>query len=63
MNKSPLLVGEVGIPFDLYQKKAYKTGDESDQISALDATMNALERNFASFTLWNYTADNSNDER
>ncbi len=61
MNKAPLLIGEVGIPFDLYQEKAYKTGDESDQINALDATMQALESNFASFTLWNYTADNTNE--
>jgi len=31
------------------------------QIQALNATMTALEKNFASFTLWNYTADNSNE--
>lgn len=60
MNNIPSLVGEVGIPFDLHQKKAYLTGDDSDQVKALDATMYALESNFANFTLWNYTSDNNN---
>jgi len=61
MMNAPLIVGEVGIPFDLDQKKAYRTGDESTAILAYDATMNALECNFVSFTLWNYTSDNSNE--
>jgi hypothetical protein len=60
MNHAPVLIGEVGIPFDLNDKKAYRTGDDSDQIQAMDATMYALESNFVAFTLWNYTADNSN---
>jgi hypothetical protein len=60
MNHAPLLIGEVGIPFDMQAKRAYRTGDFSMQIKALDATMAALEQNFVSFTLWNYTADNSN---
>jgi Glycoside hydrolase family 5 C-terminal domain/Cellulase (glycosyl hydrolase family 5) len=60
MNHAPTLIGEVGIPFDMQDKKAYRTGDFSMQIRALDATMTALEKNFVSFTLWNYTADNSN---
>jgi hypothetical protein len=57
---APTLIGEVGIPFDMQNGKAFRNGDFSMQIRALDATMTALERNFASFTLWNYTADNSN---
>jgi hypothetical protein len=61
MKNAPLVVGEVGIPFDLDQKKAYRTGDESTAIQAYDATMNALESNFVSFTLWNYTSDNTNE--
>jgi hypothetical protein len=60
MNGVPTLIGEVGIPFDLGKRKAYRTGDFSNQIRAMDATMAALESNFASFTLWNYTADNTN---
>jgi len=60
MNHIPTLIGEVGIPFDMQNKHAFRTGDFSMQIRALDATMTALEKNFASFTLWNYTADNTN---
>lgn len=60
MNGAPTLIGEVGIPFDLYDKKAYRDGDFSRQVLALDATMSALEANLLSFTLWVYTADNSN---
>jgi hypothetical protein len=60
MKNAPLLIGETGIPFDMQNKKAYRTGKFSMQIKALDATMVALEENLVSFTLWNYTADNSN---
>ena len=60
MNHAPTLIGEVGIPFDMQSKRAYRTGDFSMQIRALDATMTALEENFASFTWWNYTPDNTN---
>eukprot|EP00906_Rhabdomonas_costata_P013825 RCo019818 len=59
-NNVPPLVGEVGIAFDMGNKKAYKTGDFSMQLQALDCTMRALESNMVSFTLWNYTSDNSN---
>lgn len=60
MNGVPTLIGETGIPFDMRNKRAYRTGDFSLQIQALDATMQALETNLVSFTLWNYTADNTN---
>jgi hypothetical protein len=61
MGRVPTLIGECGIPFDLDGKRAYRTGDFSAQVRALDATMRALEANRASFTLWNYTADNTNE--
>jgi hypothetical protein len=57
---APTLIGEVGIPFDMGGKRAYRSGDFSTQVRALDATMAALERNLVNFTLWNYTADNTN---
>ena len=60
MNGAPTLLGEVGIPFDLDGKKAFRSGDFSRQVQALDASMAALEMNGLSFTLWNYAADNSN---
>ena len=61
MGGIPTVIGEVGIPFDLNNKQAYRTGNFSTQVEALNATMEALEENFASFTLWNYTADNTNE--
>ena len=57
---APALIGEVGIPFDMGKGRAYRTGDFSLQVRALDATMTALERSRVGFTLWNYTADNTN---
>ncbi len=56
----PTLIGEFGIPFDMYTKKAYETGDFSKQEQALDRSFQALEANLLHATLWNYTPDNSN---
>jgi hypothetical protein len=56
----PSVVGEFGIPFDLQNKKAYKTGNFDLQTIALDASYRALENNLMHSTLWNYTADNTN---
>ncbi len=57
----PTVVGEFGIPFDLQNKKAYKTGNFTIQTIALDASYSALENNLMHSTLWNYTADNTNE--
>ncbi len=56
----PTLIGETGIPFDLNDKAAYRSGDFSQQARALERTFRALEDNLLSCTLWNYTADNTN---
>lgn len=56
----PTVIGETGIPFNLHNKKAYRDGDFSKQIQAMDDTLQALEANLVNFSLWNYTADNSN---
>lgn len=60
MGDRPTLVGEFGIPFDLNGGAAYETGDFSDQAAVLDRSVNAVEENLLSYTLWNYTADNTN---
>ncbi len=60
MGSIPTLIGEFGIPFDLQDKRAYRTGDFSQQVQAMDRTFQALEANLLSGTLWNYTADNDN---
>ncbi len=60
MGTIPTLIGEFGIPFDMRDKRAYRTGDFSLQIKAMDASFRAMEANLLNCTLWNYTADNDN---
>jgi hypothetical protein len=54
----PTLIGEIGIAFDLNGSKAYRTGDYSVQIRAMDRTLQAADANLLSYTIWNYTPDN-----
>jgi hypothetical protein len=60
MGGLPTIIGEVGIPFDLNDRKAYKNGDFSAQEKALHRDLTALDDNLLSYTLWNYTSDNTN---
>lgn len=57
---APTLLGEFGIPFNLNDGAAYRTGDFHAQVQALDRSYEALEANLLNSTLWNYTADNTN---
>ncbi len=56
----PTLIGEVGIPFDLNGGRAYRSGNFGRQIRAMDRSLRAMEDALLSYTLWNYTADNTN---
>jgi hypothetical protein len=60
MGNAPVLIGEFGIAFDLDRKQAYLSGDYSRQIEALDRSLRAMDDNLMSFTIWNYTPDNTN---
>ena len=60
MGDVPILIGEFGIPFDMNGAAAYHTGDYTRQAQALDYNLRALDDNLLSYTLWNYTPDNSN---
>lgn len=60
MQHVPTVIGEFGIPFDMNNKKAYRTGDFSRQITALSMNYDALDSLLLHSTLWNYTADNTN---
>lgn len=60
LGSAPVVIGETGIPFDLDGKKAYQTGKFEQQEKAMDDVIQALDRNFVNYTLWNYTADNDN---
>ncbi len=59
MGNPPMLLGEFGIPYDINDHAAYKTGDYSVPEIALDANYRALEALLLNSTQWNYTADHS----
>jgi hypothetical protein len=61
MGGVPTLIGEFGIPFDLDDKSAYGSGDFSTHTYALDLYYDAMDANLLNCTIWNYTADNSNE--
>ena len=61
LGKVPTLLGEFGIPFDMNRARAFQTGDFAAQSRALDRSFQAIEANFLHCTIWNYTADNSNE--
>ncbi|KAK0384384.1 hypothetical protein NLU13_8471 [Sarocladium strictum] len=55
----PCILTEFGIPYDMDDKKAYKTGDYSSQSAALDANYFAVEgANLEGHCLWVYAAYN-----
>ncbi|VVT45565.1 uncharacterized protein SAPINGB_P000793 [Magnusiomyces paraingens] len=56
----PMFMSEIGIPYDLDNKQAYRTGDFSAQTRALDANHFALERAGLSYSLWVYSGRNTN---
>ncbi|TKA66993.1 hypothetical protein B0A55_11194 [Friedmanniomyces simplex] len=60
MGLHPCLYTEIGIPYDMDDQKAYRTGDYSSQAAAIDANHFAVEGSKAGgFTWWVYTASNS----
>ncbi|WFC96549.1 hypothetical protein MBRA1_003210 [Malassezia brasiliensis] len=59
LGEVPIVVGEVGIPFDVNDTLRRTPGDYSVQRTLLSALVSALERNLISFTLWNYNPANT----
>ncbi|KAF4126032.1 Glycoside hydrolase family 5 [Geosmithia morbida] len=55
----PCILSEFGIPYDMDDKAAYKTGDYSSQSAALDANYFAVEGSLLEgHCLWLYTTNN-----
>ena len=60
MGKHPMVFTEIGIPYDMDDKHAYKTGDYSSQTRAMDANHFAIEGSGSNgFTLWLYETENN----
>ena len=65
LGKYPTLIGEIGTPFDMDDKKSYGfssggryLGDYSSQEKALDASLNACDGGRAvNWTVWTYVGD------
>ncbi|POS85164.1 (Trans)glycosidase [Erysiphe pulchra] len=59
MGNHPCVLTEFGIPYDMDNQNAYKTGNYSSQSGALDANHYAIEgSNLAGYTLWLYMSEN-----
>ncbi|KAF3067359.1 hypothetical protein GL218_08556 [Daldinia childiae] len=59
MGNHPCILTEFGIPYDMDDKHAYKTGDYSSQSAAMDANHFAVEgAAMEGYTLWLYSATN-----
>ncbi|KAI3393164.1 hypothetical protein diail_4689 [Diaporthe ilicicola] len=59
MGNHPCVLTEFGIPFDMDDKYAYKTGDYSSQSAAMDANHFAVEGSrMEGYSLWVYCANN-----
>jgi hypothetical protein len=56
----PTVIGETGLPFDMNGKAAYRSGDFSAQEHLAGLLFDALDRALVSYTLWNYSATNTN---
>lgn len=62
MGNHPCLMTEFGIPYDMDDKKAYKTGDYSSQSAALDANYFAAEGSgMEGYCLWVYSSTNDHE--
>ncbi|TDZ48249.1 putative glycosyl hydrolase [Colletotrichum trifolii] len=60
MGKHPCVMTEFGIPYDMGDKKAYRTGDYTDQSLALDANYYGAEGSgMEGHCLWVYVAKNT----
>ncbi|KAL5354350.1 hypothetical protein ACLOAV_000439 [Pseudogymnoascus australis] len=60
MGNHPCVMTEFGIPYDMDDKYAYKTGDYSSQSGAMDANHFAVEGSMmAGYTLWVYMCNNT----
>lgn len=61
LDGAPTFLGEFGIPFNIDDSMAYRTGDFSSHIEILNRYYNALDASLVHATLWDYNPDNTNN--
>ncbi len=61
MGQVPTWFGEVGIPYDLNEKQAFRTGDFGLVAGFARLYYEALDKTLSSYSIWCYSADNSNE--
>lgn len=62
MGNHPCVMTEFGIPYDMDDKYAYKTGDYTSQSAAMDANHYGVEAaGLEGYTLWLYMATNNHE--
>jgi len=61
MGGAPSLLGEFGLAFDMNKRRAFSNGNYSMHEKALSMYYDAVDANLLHSTLWNYTADNTNE--
>ncbi|KIJ34283.1 glycoside hydrolase family 5 protein [Sphaerobolus stellatus SS14] len=61
LGEKPVIIGECGIPMDMNEKEAFRSGNFKWQAKMMDAMITGLERSLLGFTLWNYNPDNVDD--
>lgn len=57
----PTLIGETGIPFNLDDGKAYRNGDYTSHVTALDAILSGCDEHLLNYTLWAYSTVNTHE--
>lgn len=62
MGLVPTWFGETGIPYDINDKHAYKTGDFSELDTFASLIYGALDKTLSSYSIWCYSSDNSNEK-
>ncbi|KDQ21322.1 glycoside hydrolase family 5 protein [Botryobasidium botryosum FD-172 SS1] len=54
LGETPVIIGECGVPMDMNDGEAFRTGDFTWQEKMMDALISGLEQNLVGFTLWTY---------
>lgn len=61
LNGIPTLIGEFGVMMNLHDGESFRTGIFEKQTQAMASYLSAMDKHLLNYTLWNYTADNTNE--